>query len=317
MILACLVSAGQAATVRAMPPLEFVVLDTAASPLDGGVVAVCPAGDPCHEFQIGPDGRVRIDSELLLHHTALTIVVYDTDGASSYAISGWTATVSQRRLVASQPQAVSGVLRGTTDHGLAVELSASRQYREALPSLPASTPAPSPWRLALGLGWLQGSRFEADETALGGVSAVAPGPWASLHRRWGGRRFAQLGGHYAVNRYDVSQLDSPGESDLSFHRLGLSAGVGWCGAGAELALAAVLEYGGIYDGTTRLQRAGRDYGMAGAGLRLELSRHLAAIGGRRLGLVARAEAVHYLADESEHDHWYGTASALGLGAVVQ
>lgn len=302
-----------------MPGLRFQVLDAGHQPLDGGVVVVCPGLDDCLEVSLDDEGWLTIPSEFVLHHRTLTFVVYGPRGEPRFARSDWSASSAQRRVVAADPEQARCRLLGDDDHGLQIEIrppAAAAPVKPTLTLPPGSSgeQAASPWRLALGAGWLVGGHFTGDSEALGGVDSVAPGPWASVLRRQGPWR---LGVGYAMNRYRVTRYDDAGAGDLSFHRLTAEAGLVSESGPWALGVAGAVSYGGVFDGTSRLELDGRSYSMLGLGFRAELTYEFWDLGDRRLGALLQVDAIHYLADETEHDHWYGTAPALGLGAVLR
>jgi hypothetical protein len=186
---------------------------------------------------------------------------------------------------------------------------------------------PAAWSVGVGATWLVGGAYTADDTVLGGVHAVAAGPLVALgHRRglprtWPPGRsrldFWEVTLGYALNRYRVGQLQSPGESDLGFHRVTLAVGAGRAWRHGRLTVQGVVGYGGVLDRTTVLEREGRRYRMLGVGITARVSRLLATVGGQRLGLMAGASAINYLADEGPSDHWYATAPSVFVGAVAE
>ncbi len=320
---------GPAGSVRAEspPPLTVQVLDPVNRPLTGGVVAVCPSGGDCSEYPIDPDGHVHLDRDQLLRSIGLTIVVYDPDGATRFVTSSWTISAADRRLVSNQPQRARGRLQGTTSLGLRLTFAESSAPSAPLTITGTPRPAPSSWLLSVGMVWLVGGAYTADDAALDGVNDVAPGPAVSLGWRPGiparwpagqhSRAYPEFSLTYALNRYTVNQVEGPGESDLTFHRISLAAGVGRAWRQTRVAVQGVVGYGGVYDGTTVLERDDRRYGMLGVGISAHATRMITRVAGHRLGLVAQMSAVHYVADENDQDHWYGTAPSLFVGVVSE
>jgi len=308
-----------AAIKRPMPGLRFQVLDAAHQPLTGGTVAVCPGADDCHDVPIDAQGRLTIPSELILHHRVLAFVVYDIQGATLYATSDWSASAAQRRLVATTPSKARCRLVGSDHHGLQVEIGSPGPTRELTPEpvprrIPRDLATPAPWRLMVGSSWLVGGHFTGDDEALGGVESAAAGPFVGLLYDRGPWR---LGVGYALNRYRITRRGDTDGGDLSFHRASVQIGVVDTGGPWSLGLSGALSYGGIFDGRTRLELAGRSYSLLGFGLRVDLARTIWEGGARQVGAFLLAEALHYPSDTTDHDHWYGTAPALGLGVLLR
>ncbi|MEZ4389154.1 MAG: hypothetical protein R3D98_16535 [Candidatus Krumholzibacteriia bacterium] len=325
-----------ATVASAQTPTRITVQVLAADgrPLTGGTVAVCPAGADCQEVAIDGKGFVHLDRELLLRSSALTIVVYGTDGATRYVTSDWLPSAADRRLLSNQPARTRGLLRGTpalrvqlTFTTAAAAQAAAQVAAAPPPPVAGSRPGPSAWRLGAGVAWLVGGAYTQDDAALGGVTDVAPGLSFLVARSLGlpatwpaGRSsvsYLEVGLSYAANRYTVRQFDTAGTSDLTFHRFSLEAGPGRAWRHGRLALLGVLGYGGVYDGTTLLDRDGRRYAMFGLGVTARASRRVLTVGGGGIALMAQASAVHYLADANDHDHWYGTAPSILVGLVSE
>lgn len=300
------------------------VVDASGRRLPGGMVAVCPVAADCREFPISPGGRAALDRELLTWSMDLTIVVYDADGATRFATSGWTMSSSDRGLLAIRPEEARGRLAGTASLGL--ELRFSGAPVAPLPGA-AVRAAPSAWFLGAGAVLPVAGAYTDDDAALGGVHGVATGPLVmlghrrGLPRRWPAGRssldYLDVTASYALNRYRVGQLESPGDSDLSFHRVSLGVGMGRVWRRGHVVVQGVVGHGGVYDGSTVLVRGGRTYRMLGFGVAARGSRRLASAGGRRLDLMAGASAIHYLADERTADHWFGTETAVFIGVIAE
>lgn len=318
--------AGAAASGQSDQTLLVEVLDASGHRLPGGVVAVCPQDADCREFPISPGGRAALDRELLTRSAGLTIVVYDALGATRFATSGWAMSAADRRVLANWPEAARGRLVGTPSLGL--ELGFSDAFAAVVPTDDlATTPAvPSAWFLGAGTVLPVAGAYTADDRALGGVHDVAVGPLVLLgHRRGLPRRwpagdtsldYLEFTASYALNRYRVGQLESPGDSDLGFHRVSLGVGVGRAWHRGHAVLQGVVSHGGIYDGNTALIRDGRTYRMLGLGVSVRAARRIASLGQHNLDLTAGASAVHYLADEGPSDHWYGTESTVFIGLIA-
>jgi len=287
---------GLADAASGVPPegtLLVEVLDASGRRLTGGVVAVCPAAADCREFPVSPGGRAALDRDLMIRSVDLTIVVYDADGATRFATSGWHMSAADRRMLANWPETARGRLAGTAALGL--ELRFSDVPAAPLPG-PAPRTAPPAWFLGVGAVRPVAGAYTADDAALGGVHGVATGPLVmlghrrGLPRRWPAGRssldYLDVTASYALNRYRVGQLESPDDSDLSFHRVSLGVGMGRAWRRGHVVVQGVVGHGGVYDGSTALVRGGRTYRMLGFGVAARGSRRLASAGQRRVDLMA-------------------------------
>lgn len=318
--------ADAAASGRSDQTLLVEVLDASGHRLAGGVVAICPRDADCLEFPISPGGRAALDRELLIRSAGLTIVVYDAGGATRFATSGWVMSAADRRVLANWPDAARGRLAGTPSLGLKLGFSDASIAADPAADLAPAPPAPSAWFLGVGAILPVAGMYTTDDTALGGVHDVAVGPLVTLgHRRGLPRRwpagaasldYLEFTASYALNRYRVGQLESPGDSDLGFHRVSLGVGVGRAWHRGNAVLQGLVSHGGVYDGSTALIRDGRRYRMLGLGVSVRAARRIASLGQRSLHLTAGASAIHYLADEGPSDHWYGTESTVFIGLTA-
>jgi hypothetical protein len=330
-VLACLAFAsaapvsapGQTATVPSATILVIEVFDAGGEPMRGGAVAICPADEDCREFRIGPEGRVRVDAELLLVTNELTIVVYGVEGDARLAASGWTLAATDRWLIRNRPERALGRLVGTDGMGLDLTFAAY-----AGPTAPPTDHAlPSSWTFGGGAVWIFGKHFADDETALMAGVEVEPGLAVMLGRRLGvpdrwpvgeaSVGFVEITLAYARNQYHVGGIDGGDERDVGFHRLQLAVGPGRAWPAARITVQGVLGYGGIYDGTELLERRDRTYAMPSVGLAIQGSRRIVTLAGRQLGIMARAAAVYHVADATDDDHWHGLAPSLTAGLALE
>jgi hypothetical protein len=184
-------------------------------------------------------------------------------------------------------------------------------------------------RLAFGVyvPFMLGGHFGVDRDALGGVTDVAPGFGVVAAWRFGyppagasGRQavpFRELSLSYALNRYTVGEIVDPTRSsDLTFHRVNLALGIGRLTARTLLSGAVAIGYGGVYDGSERLEFRGRSYGMFGVGFQGRCGYRLLGGAAHGLGLLGQVDLMYYPADHGDDDHWYGFAPSLSAGVMV-
>jgi hypothetical protein len=321
--LAALCLAAAAAAGAATIPLA--VRDGADRPSSGGRVVICPEHADCHEAWLDAEGRTTLASELLTGAGPLTILVYDHDGVTRWVATAWTPSDAERRLLAHEPGRLQGRLVGRADATLSLSFTRSPTSAPADPAVVDARRVPR-LELVAALGRQLGDAYTADDEALGGVTDVSTGPRLrlvlrpTLPARWPpGRRTLsglELSLRYDLDRYTVRQRDGDGVSDLGLHRVAVEVGVARLWRDARLSAVAVVSYAGVYDGTDRLEYAGRTYGMPGVGLGVRGARHLITLAGRRLALLAEAGALYDVADTSADDHWHGLAPALMLGVAI-
>jgi hypothetical protein len=213
------------------------------------------------------------------------------------------------------------------------------EKKKPAPVPPKKMPAPvraAEWdrrvatpRLAFGVyvPFMLGSHFGVDRDALGGVTDVAPGLGVVVAYRFGyppagepGRRvvhFRELSLTYALNRYTVGDIVDPTRSsDLTFHRVSLALGFGRLTARTLLSGALAVGYGGVYDGSERLEFNDRSYGMVGVGFQGRCGYELFGGAAHGLGLLGQVDLMYYPADHGDDDHWYGFAPSLSAGVMV-
>ena len=301
------------------PTIAIDVTDVAGRPLATGTLTLCPQDTSCQVYAIGDQARVRVHRDHLFED-ALTILVHDTTGHPPLAASEWSISPPDRRLLSRIPHRVAGRLQITPSGGLTLTFAPDTRV------WPVAQEPPSRWVLAAGATWLLGGRFGSDGQAIGGGVEATVGPVLMLGRRLGipgrwpeGRAsldFVEITLAYAMNRYTVGPLDDGVGRDLAFHRVQLAVGLGRAWRHTRLVLQGVVGYGGVYDGTTVLERAGRRYAMPAFGGTIRGSRHLATVARLRLGLFGQFSIVHHGADPTVQDHWYGFAPSIRVGLVT-
>jgi hypothetical protein len=291
------------------------VIDAEGRPILVGTLTLCPVNASCRVYSLGAGGRVHVERDLLLENS-LTILISGAGGGPPVAAAEWSPADEDRALLVRIPHRIIGRVQSVPPHG--VELTFVPDAGDAT----VVGDPPSRWLVGAGAVWLLGSRFGSDDEALGLGLEVSAGPMVMVGRRLGlpprwpqGRpsvSYVELTLSYAMNRYTADTVGS----DLTFHRFYLAAGVGWAWRQASLVLQGVVGYGGVYDGTTVLERAGRRYAMPAIGATLRGTRHLATLGGVGVGLLGQASLVYHGADATQLDHWHGFAPALRVGLVT-
>lgn len=323
LMIGSLTSVGLAADEVPSRPLSVSVLDVTGVPMRSGKVVFCPEHGDCQEHQLSYEGIIILDLDEFMPGTTYTVVVYDTGQSIRYINPGYVMT--EKDLIGGADRKGAQIV-GARGQGLIVDLtglgSADRLAHQG------PNPLNDPHFLtAITVPFMIGGNFDADESALGGITEVSPGLGITAMYRFGYPQprplkkstvgFQELSIGYAMNRYTTAQIDeSDPESDLSFHRAWLAYGLGRLGHRWQASASLAVSFGGIFDGSTVLDYEDRHYTMVGFGLQGRGIWQFLGGRGLAMGLVGQFELMYYPVDTVENDHWYGLAPSVALGLAI-
>ena len=306
------------------------------NPLTGGEIEFVKSGQLITRLAIGADGYTEIDHSELQQDSTYKIVVLNTDLDELYVATSWVYDPNS-----FDPQWDPELKHNKYKTTITLQGMAGGEL--SLNSFRATNPA---WQKAHDDKIAQGARrevmgpprfvgtasvafmfgrFGADENAAEGVPEVDPGlnltfgyrhgyPDGAQTNPWVSYRELRLS--YAQNRYTTNQALEPGQSDVTFHRVTVSYGLGRAKGKHDVSAALAMAVGGIYDASDVLEYLDRTYTLFGFGVNARYIFTAVGLGKFDLGLMGQAELMYYPTDTRDNDHWFGLAPSIAIGVAL-
>lgn len=343
-VMAAILAASPAAGREKLPLLlQFSIQDENGNFFYEGEIEFCTPDGECvfADIQPGFPGHFFLPREALRPGVPYSVFVYDPQVTVLYEMRGWTFNPDDYDPGYNAYWELNQFL--VFPH---FDAHADRRLTFAL-----DTTLNPEWQVVSGLGFsdddfdnlpdwpeflasvqapfLLGGRFTSDEDAAGGVAKVKTGfglagTWRSKYPRVVPERDAMVRYRefrlaYEQNRYTTRGVYYPGrDSDVTFHRLILSYGIGLMDQRMlnHWTVALAVGLGGLYDGSEVLTYLEHRYLMAGFGLQVRYTHEVFATERVNIGLTGQFEWIRYPAAERDDDFWFGSAPSAQIGFTL-
>jgi len=338
----CSASSSAGTWTRVHPFIQFTVQDQDGNFFPIGEVEFCTPDGQClyADMEIDFPGHFILPSDQLRPGVAYTVRIYDLNVAVHFEMHDWIYVPgeydpSYERFIELDKYLIFPRFHGQSDGSMVFSLDATLNpewlKRKNLPRFAGPDSLPDFPRLVAGfqVPVMLGGKFRTDELALGGVEDVRPGIALSGTYRFGYPKHMPPRGHwvffqqltlaYQQNRYETWEIITPGRhSDVTFHRIKLSYGVGQLSQsyGSHWSFDLTVAAGGLYDGFKVLRYLDQAYKRPGIGCRVSWLQRFFQVGRLDVGLSTKLELMYYFADSGPDDYWFGTAPSASFGLVV-